>query len=340
VIALVTGAGGFIGGHLVGRLIDEGYSVLAVDRKERARWYQLHERAANLVLDLRDEKVSQSAIRGIDEVYHLAADMGGIGFIERNRVSCMRSVLMTLHLLESSAVAGVKKFFFSSSACVYPSSLQSTSETIHLAESDAYPAQAERGYGWEKLYGEMLCEEYAAERGLATSVARFHNIFGPHGTWRGGREKAPAAIARKVATARVVGLSEIDVWGDGRQRRTYTYIADCIEGIRRIVSEESLVATPINLGSTEVLTVDELIDAVEAVDADLFGALPSLLRRYDETAPRGVASRAPDNTLIRERLGWEPSTTFRDGMEETYRWIYGEAKRATEERREFLEGEE
>jgi GDP-D-mannose 3',5'-epimerase len=260
---------------------------------------------------------------GAVEVYNLAADMGGMGFIEANRVACLRSILINTHLLESAWRAGVQRYFFSSSACAYNTELQKDPNVRALKESDAYPAMAERGYGWEKLMSEMFCQEYWAERGLATFVARFHNVYGPHGTWDGGREKAPAAICRKVIQARDTGSGEIEIWGDGSQARSFMYIDDCLAGIDRIVHCDPLVAAPVNLGSSELVSINRLVDLVETV------AGVKLRRRYLRDAPRGVAGRNSDNTFIRKVLGWEPSFPLAQGLERTYRWIeqqYSERK--------------
>ncbi len=317
---VVAGAGGFIGGHLSARLLGAGCRVRCVDIKPTSEWSQLHPEAENLVLDLRLAEDCSTAVEGVESVFDLAADMGGMGFIESHRVDCMRSVLISTHMLEAAHRAGAQRFFFSSSACVYNTDLQMDPKVTALKESDAFPALAERGYGWEKLFSEMLCQEYWAERGLRTFVARFHNVYGPMGTWRGGREKAPAAICRKVAEAAVTGSDTIEVWGDGTQTRSYTYIDDCVEGVLRLMSDDSLTATPINIGSSELVSVNELIDAVETL-ADL-----RLRRVYLPDAPKGVAGRNSDNTLIRQRLDWEPSTPLSVGIKVNYDWIHAQVK--------------
>ncbi len=255
-LAVIGGGGGFIGGHLAARLLNDGYAVRCVDIKPLSDWSQFHPNADNLVADLSRSETCDHAVQGAQVVFNLAADMGGMGFIETHRVECMRSVLINTHLLEAANKAGVERFFFSSSACVYNTDLQKDPNVRALRESDAYPALAERGYGWEKLFSEMLCEEYWAERGLRTFIARFHNVYGPLGTWEGGREKAPAAICRKVAEAAISGSTEIDVWGDGSQTRSYTYVDDCVEGVMRLVSSDWLTATPINIGSSELVSVE------------------------------------------------------------------------------------
>jgi len=315
---VVAGAGGFIGGHLVNHFVARGNHVIAVDKKPLDDWYQVNTDSAFLTLDLSQAQNCQWVLKGASEVYHLAADMGGMGFIERNRVACMRSALITMHMLEAAALSDVKKFFYASSACVYNAQKQESPDVTALKESDVYPAMAERGYGWEKLYGEMLCREYYAERHLETYVARFHNVYGPHGTWRGGREKAPAAICRKVAESTLKQKQSIEIWGNGKQTRSFMWIDDCIEGICRIANEPRLAATPINLGSSELVSVDQLVDKVEAI------AGVKLSRVYDLTAPMGVAGRNSDNSFIQEMLGWEPATPLDDGLRETYRWIKGQ----------------
>src|SRR5512138_1594372 len=306
-LIVVTGAGGFIGGSLVRYFHDLGYTnIRAVDKKPLTNWYQRLPEAENLCLDLSTSDACSRAVEGAVEVYNLAADMGGMGFIERFRVECMRSSLINTHLLEAAYRAGADRYFFASSACVYNTTLQQDPNVRALKESDAYPAMAERGYGWEKLFAEMLCQEYWAERHMKTFMARFHNVYGPNGTWDGGREKAPAAICRKVIQAKDAGTNEIMIWGDGTQTRSYTYIEDCVRGIDMIVHYDELIPTPINLGSSELISVDNLV---------------RLNRKYDLTAPRGVAGRNSDNTFIKQVFGWEPSTRFKDGLTKTYAWI-------------------
>jgi nucleoside-diphosphate-sugar epimerase len=314
---LVCGAGGFIGGHLVRKLLDDGKTVRAVDKKPKTEWYQLHDEAQNIVLDLSDEANCRLACNGVDEVYQLAADMGGMGFIEKFRIECMRSVLINVHMLESAQKAGVKKYFYSSSACAYNVDKQQEVTSRGLKESDAYPANAERGYGWEKLYSEMLGQEYVAERGMEVYIARFHNVYGPNGTWRGGREKAPAALCRKVATVVETEGSSMEVWGDGKRVRTYMFIDDCIMGIQKIMGCSKLIGKPINLGSEERMSVDGMIDEIESA-----AGICGINRVYQPDAPKGVVGRASDNTMIREILGWEPSTSFHDGIKITYDWIH------------------
>ena len=315
-LLVVAGAGGFIGGSVVRSLRDQGYrKIRAIDRKPLSAWYQRVEGVECLSLDLSEKENAVRAVENAVEVYNFAADMGGMGFIERFRVQCLRSVLINTHLIEAAWRAGVQRYFFSSSACVYNTDLQKDANVRALRESDAYPAMAERGYGWEKLISEMFCQEYWAERGLETHIARFHNVYGPNGTWFGGREKAPAAICRKVIEAKDTGQDTIEIWGDGTQTRSFCYIDDCDTGINKIMHSDQLIATPINLGSSELVSINELVDIVEEI------AGIRLRRVYDPSAPKGVAGRNSDNTFIKSVLGWEPATPLRVGMRATYEWI-------------------
>lgn len=310
----VFGAGGFIGGHLVKYLRDKGVDVIrAVDIKPFRDWYQKSEGAENLLLDLQTKEACRRAVQGADFVFNLAADMGGMGFIENNKALCMLSVLINTHLLIASKEAGIKRFFFSSSACVYNADKQKDAAVTPLREEDAYPALPEDGYGWEKLFSERMCRHFEEDFGLETRIARYHNIYGPLGTYTGGREKAPAAICRKVIEAKRSGIHEIEIWGDGKQTRSFTYIDDCLKGTEMII--ESDIHEPINLGSSELVTINGLVDIVEEI------AGLKLRRKYKLDAPRGVNGRNSDNTNIREYLSWEPSIRLRDGMEKTYRWI-------------------
>jgi len=310
---VVTGAGGFIGGHLVKELIRKGHSVRAVDIKQLDEWYQLADEAENLVLDLRLRENCFKAVKDYDEVFNLAADMGGMGFIENNKAACMISVLINTHLLIASSECGIERFFYSSSACVYNGDKQTDPDNPGLKESDAYPALAENGYGWEKLFSERMCMHFSEDFGLTTRVARFHNVYGPFGTYDGGREKAPAAICRKVIQAGISGKNEIVIWGDGHQTRSFMYIDDCIKGIQDIMY--SNINEPINLGSSEMVSINELVSIVE----DIAGY--TLERKYDLNAPKGVRGRNSDNSLIRQYLGWEPSFSLMNGMKKTYDWI-------------------
>ena len=328
-LVVVTGAGGFIGGQLVRCLVAQGGAVRAVDCKPAAHWFYRSERAENLVGDLQDRDFAFAATRGAEFVYNLAADMGGMGFIENNKALCMLSVLINTHLLMAAKEYGVRRFFFASSACVYPDYRQTEVAVAALKESDAYPAMPEDGYGWEKLFAERMCRHFHEDFGLDVRIARYHNVYGPNGTWDGGREKAPAAIIRKVIRAKMSGKHEIDVWGDGEQTRSFTYIEDCLEGTVRLM--ESGFAEPLNIGSDEMVSVNQLVDIVE----DIAGV--RLNRRYNLAAPKGVRGRNSDNTLIRQVLGWAPASPLRDGMAETYRWVYHQLK-ARNEGRPFIGG--
>jgi GDP-D-mannose 3',5'-epimerase len=310
---VVAGAGGFIAGHLVKELLKKGHSVRAVDIKPMKDWYQVFTEADNLVLDLRLKENCYQAVNGYNEVFNLAADMGGMGFIENNKAACMISVLINTHLLIASRDCGIDRFFYSSSACVYNGEKQTDPNNPGLKESDAYPALAEDGYGWEKLFSERMCRHFMEDFGLVTRVARFHNVYGPFGTYDGGREKAPAAICRKVIEAAITGNKEITIWGDGHQTRSFMYIDDCIKGIQDIMY--SNIIEPINLGSSEMVSINQLVDIVEEI------AGYKLKRKYDLDAPKGVRGRNSENTLIKEYLGWEPSIPLRTGMKKTYDWI-------------------
>ncbi|MEX2454402.1 MAG: NAD-dependent epimerase/dehydratase family protein [Rhodospirillaceae bacterium] len=312
---LVTGGGGFIGGHLVARLRDEGYrNVRSVDIKPFDEWYQLHEDADNRRLDVSLLDSCREAVDGMGIVYNLAADMGGMGFIENNKAACMLSVLINTHLLGAAREAGVERYFFSSSACVYAADKQTEADVTALREADAYPAMPEDGYGWEKLFSERMCRHFREDFGLETRVARYHNVYGPNGTWDGGREKAPAAVCRKVIQAKLSNDHRIEIWGDGEQTRSFMYIDDCLDGSRRLMDSD--VAEPLNVGSDELVSINRLVDIVEKI------AGVTLERSYKLDAPKGVRGRNSDNTLITERLGWAPSIRLDDGMEKTYAWIY------------------
>ena len=315
-LILITGAGGFIGGALARYFHDLGYTrIRAVDRKPLAEWYQRVPGVECLSMDLSEKENAVRAAEGAVEVYNLAADMGGMGFIERFRVECLRSILINTYLIEAAWRAGTARYFFSSSACAYNTDLQKDPQARALKESDAYPAMAERGYGWEKLISEMFCQEYWAERGLETYIARFHNIYGPNGTWFGGREKAPAALCRKVIEAKDTGNTEIEIWGDGTQTRSFCFIDDCVLGIDLIMHCDRLIATPINLGTSELIAINDLVTMVEQIGG------VKLARKYDLDAPQGVAGRNSDNTFIKSVLNWEPNTPLRAGLAETYAWI-------------------
>ena len=315
-LIVVTGAGGFIGGSLLHYFKDRGFTHLrGVDKKPLPMWYQHIEGVESLCLDLSEKVNAERAAEGAVEIYNLAADMGGMGFIERFRVECLRSVLINTHMVEAAYRAGVRRYFYSSSACAYNTDLQQDPNVRALKESDAFPAMAERGYGWEKLISEMFCQEYWAERGLETHIARFHNVYGPNGTWFGGREKAPAALSRKVIEAKESGQLDIEIWGDGSQTRSFMYIDDCTSGIDQIMHCDELIATPINLGTSELVSINQLVSIIEEIGG------VKLQRHYKLDAPRGVAGRNSDNTFIKQVLNWEPSTPLMDGMRKTYAWI-------------------
>ena len=315
-VVLVTGAGGFIGGHLVADLLRRGRKVRAVDQKPFENWYQRFTDADNVVADLKLRETCERACTGVSEVYQLAADMGGMGFIENNKALCMLSVLINTHMLEAARANGVSRFFFSSSACVYNADKQRDPRVTPLREADAYPAMPEDGYGWEKLFSERMCRHFREDFGLTTRMARYHNVYGPHGTWEGGREKAPAAICRKVIEAKHSRSGTIDIWSTGEQTRSFMYIDDCLHGTRAIMA--SGITDPLNLGSSELVSINQLVDIVE----DIAGI--KLKRTYDLSAPKGVNGRNSDNTEIRRQLGWEPSIRLRDGLERTYGWIHDE----------------
>lgn len=310
---VVCGGGGFIGGHLVKELLSKGHSVRSVDIKPLTEWYQCFPEADNIVLDIQDKKNCFQALEGADEVYNLAADMGGMGFIENNKALCMLSVLINTHLLMACQELENPRFFYASSACVYAADKQTTVDNPGLKESDAYPAMPEDGYGWEKLFSERMCRHFREDFRIKTHIVRFHNVYGPYGTYDGGREKAPAAICRKVIEAKLSGNLEIEVWGDGQQTRSFMYIDDCIEGIQRIIAAD--IFDPINLGSSEMVSINQLVDLVEEI------AGIKLKRNYNLDAPKGVLGRCSDNTFIKDRLNWEPSTKLKDGLAKTYAWI-------------------
>jgi GDP-D-mannose 3',5'-epimerase len=314
---VVCGAGGFIGGHLVSDLLREGGArVRAVDVKPVDDWFQAFEEADNRVSDLSDRDACREALEGARYVFNLAADMGGMGFIEANKARCMLSVLINTHLLVAASDHEVERFFFASSACVYAADKQTSTDVLPLKEADAYPAMPEDGYGWEKLFGERMCRHFSEDFGLVTRVARYHNVYGPYGTYDGGREKAPAAICRKVIEARLSGEHEIEIWGDGEQTRSFMFVDDCVHGTRILL--ESDVVEPLNVGSANLVTIDELVTIVEEI------AGLKLRRRYNLDAPQGVRGRNSDNTLIKQRLGWEPQISLEEGLEKTYAWMYDE----------------
>jgi nucleoside-diphosphate-sugar epimerase len=314
-LVVVAGGGGFIGGHLVAELRRRGFGrIRSVDVKPVEQWYQRFDDVENLALDLRGREACEAAVACASDVFNLASDMGGMGFIESHKADCMLSVLINTHLLLASRDAGVERFMFGSSACVYAAGKQTDPNVTALREEDAYPAMPEDGYGWEKLFAERLCRHFMEDFGLSVRVPRFHNVYGPNGTYAGGREKAPAAICRKVVEAQLDGSGVIEVWGDGEQTRSFTFIDDTIEGIFRLM--ESDVTDPINLGSAELVTINRLVDLVEEI------AGVRLERRYNLSAPQGVRGRNSDNTLIQERLGWQPGIPLETGLAATYAWIH------------------
>ena len=316
-LTVVTGGGGFIGGALVADLRKQGFKkIRAVDIKPLDEWYQVFDDVENRVLDLNLKDHCEAVSQGATEIYNLAANMGGMGFIEHNKALCMLSVLINTHMIEAARNHSIQKYFYASSACVYNGDKQKDTANPGLKEEDAYPALAEDGYGWEKLFSERMCRHFREDFGLETRVARFHNVYGPHGTWDGGREKAPAAVCRKVIEAKLSGRHEIVIWGSGNQTRSFMYIDDCVKGIQLIMN--SNILEPINLGSSEMVTINQLVDIVEEI------AGIKLKRSYDMSAPKGVNGRNSDNALIQKYLAWEPSTPLKMGMEKTYRWIYDE----------------
>ena len=320
-LLVVAGGGGFIGGHLIADLIRKGYKkIRAVDLKPQDQWWQLFPEVENLQLDLQRRENWDLALKGARLVYYLAADMGGMGFIENNKALCMLSVLINTHLVMAAHDHRVERYFYASSACVYAADKQKSEKVIPLKEEDAYPAMPEDGYGWEKLFSERMCRHFREDFGVTTRVARYHNVYGPHGSWTGGREKAPAAICRKVIEAKLSGRHEIEIWGDGHQTRSFMYIDDCVKGTQSIMHSDIL--EPINLGSDELVTINGLVDIVE----DIAGV--KLKRRYDLSAPKGVNGRNSDNTRIKKLLNWAPSIKLRDGMERTYAWIYDQVPKA------------
>jgi GDP-D-mannose 3',5'-epimerase len=309
--ALVTGAGGFIGHHLVRYLKEHGYRVRGADLKHP----ELAASAADefLVLDLRRAQACLEATRGVDEVYALAADMGGMGFIAAHHAEILHNnALIDLHTLEAARLNGVRRLFYASSACVYPEHRQATPDAARLKEEDAYPAQPQDAYGWEKLTAERLCLHYRDDFGLEVRIARFHNIFGPFGAWSGGREKAPAALCRKIAVAKLSGSPEIEIWGDGQQTRSFCYVDDCVEGIARLMA--SGFREPLNLGQDRSVTIDQLADLIAAV------AGFAITKRH-VPGPEGVRGRNSDNSRLRGVLGWEPRVSLEEGLARTYCWI-------------------
>jgi nucleoside-diphosphate-sugar epimerase len=312
---LVAGGGGFIGGWLVRSLHDQGYTnVRVVDSKPMSNWYQVFDDYDNQVLNLKDAQNCKTAMKGKNQVFNMAADMGGMGFIELHKAECMLSVLINTNLLEAAKAEGAERFFFASSACVYNADKQDTPDVVGLKESDAYPAMPEDGYGWEKLFSERMVRHFQEDYGIQGRTARYHNVYGPEGTWQGGREKAPAALSRKVAIAAITGDPIINIWGDGEQTRSFTYIDDAIYGTELLYNSD--LDQPVNIGSDEQVSLNQVVDILE----DISGI--KLTRKYQLDAPKGVRGRSSDNTYIKEQLGWAPSITLQEGLEKTYRWVY------------------
>jgi GDP-D-mannose 3', 5'-epimerase len=311
---LVAGAGGFIGGHLVNYLQKQGYqNIRAVDIKPLKDWHQVNNKSENLILDLKKSNDCEIATKEINEVYNLASNMGGMGFIENNKALCMLNVLINSNMLLAAKNAKVDRYFFSSSACIYPLEKQKSAKIDGLKESDAYPANPEDGYGWEKLFSERMCRHFMEDFGLETRVARFHNVYGPYSEYQGGREKAPAALIRKTIEAQKSGNHQIEIWGDGQQSRTFMYIDDCVKGIDLIMHSE--IKEPINLGTSQLVTINELVSLIEQI------ANVKLQRKYKLDAPKGVRGRSSDNTLIKKLLNWEPSIPLKQGLKQNYQWI-------------------
>lgn len=300
------------------QLLKDGQEVRAVDSKPLAQWYQVHPEAENVQGDCSLLETAREVSRGIQHVYNLAADMGGMGFIENNKAACMLTVLTSTHMLMAAQEAGVERFFYSSSACVYAAAHQTSADVVALREADAYPAQPEDGYGWEKLFTERMARHYREDFGLQTRVARYHNVYGPNGTWNGGREKAPAALCRKFAHATLTGDTNLEIWGDGEQTRSFMYIDDCIRGTKDVLHGE--LTEPVNLGSAELVSINQMADLLEQISGTV------VTRHYKLDAPQGVRGRNSDNTLFRATYGWEPSITLRDGLEKTYAWIFNQMK--------------
>lgn len=317
-VIAVCGAGGFIGGHLTAELHRVGARVRAIDVKPLAKWQQPPPGVEVVEADLRDLAACRRSLQGVGQVYNLAADMGGMGYIETHKTACMLNVLINTHLLMAAQEAGVQRYFFASSACVYAADRQQKPDIPPLRESDAYPAMPEDGYGWEKLFSERMCRHFREDHGLATRMARYHNVYGTHETFAGGREKAPAAICRKVAQAKLSGRLEIEIWGDGEQTRSFTYIDDCLRGTQLVMHGD--YADAINVGSSEMVTINQLVSLVEEI------AGVKLKRIYKRDAPLGVRGRNSDNTLIQSLYGWQPSTPLREGLMTLYRWVYDQVR--------------
>jgi len=316
---LIAGGGGFIGGHLANSLVNRGHDVRVADVKPLDQWYQRIEGAENIVANLEEKDACFSVSEGCDEVYNLACNMGGMGFIENNKALCMLSILINTHLLMAAKEFQIKKYLYSSSACVYAADKQTDATVIALKEADAYPAMPEDGYGWEKLFSERMCKHFEEDFGMEVRVVRFHNVYGPDGTWRGGREKAPAALSRKIIEAKKSGDLKIEVWGDGEQTRTFMYIDDCISGLDKLMKSD--FSDPINLGRSELVSINQLIDIISEI------AGVEVEREHNLDAPQGVRGRSSDNSLILDKLKWEPEIDLKTGLAKTYAWIEEQIER-------------
>jgi nucleoside-diphosphate-sugar epimerase len=316
---LVTGAGGFIGGHLVKELLNRGYSVRAVDIKPLKEWYQIFNDVENFALDMSIKDNCFKMAKGVDGVMNMACNMGGMGFIENNKAECMLSVLVNTHMLMACKENKVKKYFFSSSACAYNKDLQDKPDISGLKESDAYPANPEDGYGWEKLFSERMCRHYLEDYGLDVKVARYHNVYGPNGTYDGGREKAPAALCRKIIIAKEKNSDIIDVWGDGKQTRSFLFIEDCVNATLQFFNSNH--HGPINIGSEEKVSINEMIEKIEKISNKKFK------KNYQLDKPKGVRGRSSNNNLIRKLLKWEPKYNLYEGLKRTYQWIEEDMKK-------------
>ena len=310
---LICGAGGFIGGHLVKDLMNDGHEVVCADIKPQEFWFQLFEKNKNYSLDLKEYENCLKVTEGVDLIYNMACNMGGMGFIENNKADCMLSVLINTNLLRASLVHKIKKYFFSSSACVYNGSKQNNTFIDGLKESDAYPADPEDGYGWEKLFSERMCRHFTEDFGLETRVVRFHNIYGPVGTFDGGREKAPAALCRKIINAKNENLKKIDVWGDGKQTRSFLYIDDCIDGMLEVFNSNS--SEVFNIGSEEQVSINQMIDLIEGI------AQHKVDKNYQLDKPLGVRGRSSDNSYVTKKIGWKPKSSLKEGLTKTHQWI-------------------
>ena len=315
---LVVGAGGFIGGHLVNKLIKDGNFIIAADIKPREHWFQEFEKAKNYYsIDMKEIENCRKVVKNVDYVFNMACNMGGMGFIENNKAECMQSVLINTNLLIACKEFGIKKYFFSSSACAYNQSIQQEVFIEGLKEDDAYPADPEDGYGWEKLFSERMCRHFMEDYGIQVRIARYHNIYGPYGTYDGGREKAPAALCRKVIQAKKNKKDTIDVWGDGKQTRTFLYIDECVEGTLRLF--ESNYSDPVNIGSDEQVSINQMIGIIEGISGS-----GELKKNYQLDKPKGVRGRSSNNDLVKKVLDWSYKMSLKDGLTKTYKWIESE----------------